>query len=119
MDTILGANKSSQEVIERYLRNGICLVVDGYDPAKLPAERLKAMGFTYVRLDSALHLKQETANAINLLRQDGFTLIGGNADNHDTLAWLAACGAVFTSGTITGIPVSEDELIQDSLTREK
>lgn len=119
MNTILGANKSSQEVIERYLRNGICLVVDGYDPAKLPAERLKAMGFTYVRLDPALYLKQETANAINLLRQDGFTLIGGNADNHDTLAWLAACGAVFTSGTLTGVPVSEDELIQDSLAREK
>ena len=119
MDTVLNANKSTTEVIERYLRNGICLVVEGYDPAKLPAEKLKAMGFTYLRLDPALYLKQETANTMNLLRQEGFTLVGGSADNHDVLAWLAACGVAYISGTLTGVPVSEDELILDSLAREK
>ena len=119
MDTVLGANKATTEVIERYLRNGICLVVDGYDPDKLSMEKLKAMGFTYVRLDPALYLKQATANAMNLLRQAGFTLVGGSADNHDTLAWLAACGVAYISGTLTGVPVSEDELILDSLAREK
>lgn len=119
METVLSANKTNLEVIERYLRNGICLVMDGYDPAKLPVEKLKTMGFTYVRLDPALYLKQETANVMNQLRTEGFTLVGGNADNHDTLAWLAACGAAFTSGTLTGVPMSEDELIQDSLAREK
>ncbi len=119
MDTILNAKKSTIEVIERYLRNGICLMVDGYDPAKLPSENLKTMGFTYLRLDPALHLKQETANTMNLLRRDGFTLIGGGADTHDALAWLAACGVAYMSGTLTGVPVSEDELIRDSLAREK
>lgn len=119
MDTILNANKSTTEVIERYLRNGIPLVVEGYDPAKLPMEKLKTMGFTYVRLDPALYLKQETANTMNLLRREGFTLVGGSADNHDILAWLAACGAAYISGTLTGVPVSEDELILDSLAREK
>ena len=77
------------------------------------------MGFTYARLDSALYLKQETANIMNRMRKEGFTLVGGGADNHDTLAWLAACGVSFISGTLTGVPVSEDELIQDSLAREK
>lgn len=119
MDTILGASKGNLEVIERYLRNGICLVVDGYDPEKLPVDKLKAMGFTYARLDPALYLKQETANIMNRMRKEGFTLVGGGADNHDTLAWLAACGVSFISGTLTGVPVSEDELIQDSLAREK
>lgn len=119
MDTVLTANKTTTEVIERYLRNGICLVVDGYDPAKLPAEKAKAMGFTYLRLDPALYLKQETANTMNLLRRDGFVLVGGGADNHDVLAWLAACGVVYMSGTLTGVPISEDELIRDALAREK
>ena len=119
MDTILGANKTNSEVIERYLRNGICLVVDGYDPGKLPVDKLKAMGFTYVRLDPALYLKQETANVMNQLRREGFTLVGGGADNHDVLAWLAACGVAYISGTLTGVPVSENELIQEALAREK
>ena len=119
MDVVLGANKATAEVLERYLRNGICLVVDGYDPAKLPMEKLKTMGFTYVRLAPELYMKQETANAMHLLRQEGFILIGGKADDHDTLAWLIACGVAYSSGTLTGVPVSEDELIRDSLAREK
>ena len=56
---------------------------------------------------------------MNLLRQQGFSLIGGGADTHDILGWLAACGVTYTSGTMTGIPVSEDELIRDCLAREK
>lgn len=118
LETILAANKGQTEIIERYLRNGIRLVVDGYDPAKLPAEKLKTMGFLYLRLDPALHLKQETANTINQLRQEGFTLLGCGADTHDALGWLAACGVAYMSGTMTGVPVSEDELIRDSLARE-
>lgn len=118
-DVILNANKTATEVIERYLRNGIKLVVDNYHPDKLPADKLKAMGFTYLRLAPELYLQQETANTMNLLRKDGFTLVGGGADNHDILGWLAACGVAFMSGTMTGIPVSEDELIRDSLARER
>ena len=118
-DTILQANKATMEIIERYLRNGIRLVVDNYHPDKLPADKLKAMGFTYVRLSPELHLLRETANRMTTLRKEGFTLIGGGADNHDILAWLVACGVTCASGTITGIPVSEDELIRDALAREK
>ena len=53
------------------------------------------------------------------LREQGFTLLGGGADTHDILGWLAACGVVCMSGTITGVPVGEDELIRDSLAREQ
>lgn len=118
-DLILNGSKATIEILERYLRNGIRLMIDNYDPEKLPPEQIKAMGFTCVRFDPALHLKQETANTMNLMRREGFTILGGNADTHDTLLWLAACGVSFMSGTMTGIPVSEDELIRDSLAREK
>ena len=118
-ETLLSANKTTTEIIERYLRNGIKLVVDNYHPDKIPAEQLKAMGFTYLRLAPELYLNQGTANTMNLLRQQGFSLIGGGADTHDILGWLVACGVAFTSGTMTGIPVSEDELIRDCLAREK
>lgn len=118
-ETVLNANKRTTELIERYLRNGIRLVVDNYYPEKLPAEKLKAMGFTYLRLAPELYLSQETANTMTQLRRDGFTLIGGSADTHDTVGWLAACGVAFMSGTITGVTVSEDELIRDSLLRER
>ena len=64
-------------------------------------------------------MKQETANTMNLLRQQGFILVGGNADTHDTVAWLAACGVSFMSGTISGVEVSEDDMIRDSLIRER
>lgn len=113
------ANKGTQEVLERYLRNGIRLLVDEYNPSQLPPERLKDLGFRELRLTPALYLKQETANAMETLRNDGFTLWGGHADTHDVLAWLQACGVVASGGTITGSCVNEDDLIRNSLMREQ
>ena len=113
------ANKATQEIIERYLRNGIALVVDDYYPDRLAPEKLREMGFTYLRVAPELYLRQETANTMTALRQQGFTLLGGGADTHDILGWLAACGVACMSGTITGVPVGEDELIRDSLAREQ
>ena len=118
-ETILNASKANIEIIERYLRNGIRLMVDDYHPDRLPADRLKAMGFTCLRLAPELYMKQETANTMYRLRQDGFTLLGSGADTHDIVGWLAACGVVCMSGTMSGIPVSEDELIRDSIARER
>ena len=118
-ETVLNANKTNTEIIERYLRNGIQLLVDGYHPDRLPPEKLKEMGFTCVRFAPELYMKQETANTMNRMRHDGFRLIGGSADTPDILGWLAACGTEFMGGTMTGIPVTEDELIRDSLAGEK
>lgn len=122
-DLVAEANKTTTELIERYMRNGIRLVLDGYDMAKhgekLSPETLKAMGFVYLRLDPKQHLKQETANFITRLRQDGFTFIGSGADTHDAMGWLVACGTAYMSGTLSGVMVSDDELIRDSLLRER
>lgn len=122
-ETVFNANKRTIELIERYLRNGIRLVLDGYDlekhGQKLNPNQLKGMGFTYIRLTPGQYLKQETANAIHMLQEEGFTILGGGVDNHDVLSWLTSCGVAYMSGTITGVAVTEDELIRDSLMRER
>lgn len=118
-ETIRTASKTNLEIIGRYLRNGVCLVVDDYDPETLPKEKLKEMGLTYLRLASRLYMKPETALAMTQLRRDGFVLLGGGVENHETLAWLENCKVAFMSGVLTGIPVSEDELIRDALARGK
>lgn len=122
-EMLANANKHTVDMVELYMRNGIRLMLDGYDPEKhgkaLPQDKLKAMGFVYIRLAPETYMKQETANCMNRLRQDGFVLIGGGADTHDIVAWLAAAGTVAMSGTISGVAVSEDELIRDSLLRER
>ena len=122
-DVVADANKRVTELIERYLRNGVRLVLDGYNPEKhgqkLTPTHIKGMGFQYVRLASELSLLPETANHIQALRQDGFTVLGGGADSHEILTWLANCGVAYMSGTVTGVPVNEDELIRDCLARER
>ena len=105
--------------MERYLRNGICLLADQYDPALVPMDKLKAMGFKYVRLSSALYGQAEAALTMTQLHQAGFVLLGGEVESHDTLDWLTKCHCAYASGPITGVAVSEDELIRDALTREK
>ena len=121
--TVCSATKKNLEQIERYLRNGVRLVLDGYDPAqygeKLNIEQLKALGFTHLRLAKEQYMKQETANLIAQLQKAGFTVLGGSADSHEVLSWLTNCGVAYSSGTITGVPVDEDELIRDCLIRER
>jgi len=122
-ELVFNANKRTLELIERYLRNGVRLVLDGYDPGKhgekLSANQLKGMGFLYLRLAPELYMKQETANSIMSLQQNGFTVLGCGADSHEILNWLTSCGVAYMSGTITGVTVNEDELIRDCLTRER
>lgn len=113
------ANKGTKELIHRYLRNGFRLLLDGYIPGEISVEELKELGFTHLRLAKELYLKRETADAMTVLRGQGFTLIGGWADSHDLLAWQVAAGSVWTSGILCGIPVSEDEMIRDCLARER
>ena len=46
-------------------------------------------------------------------------LLGGGADTHDLLAWQVACGMTAISGTLSGVMVTEDELIRDGLLAER
>ena len=118
-ELIAKTTKANIEIMERYTRNGICLLADAYDPALVPMEKLKEMGITHVRPAEKLYGTPELALVMTQMHQAGFTLLGGNVDSHETLAWLTDCHMAYASGTITGLPVSEDELIRDALAREK
>ena len=118
-ELIAKTTKTNIEIMERYTRNGMCLLADEYDPAQLPVEKLKSMGFTHVRPASRLYGTPELALAMTQLHQAGLTILGGNVESHETLAWLKDCHMAYCSGAITGLPVSEDEMIRDALTREK
>ena len=63
--------------------------------------------------------KNEVNTYISDLRKKGITVIGKNADTPEVLNWLNSCSVFCSSGTMTGIPVSEDEMILDSLAREQ
>lgn len=118
-ETLLKANKANREIMSRYLRNGIVLVLDNYHPEQMDYLQLMEMGFTHVRLAPELYLKQETAEKIKQLRDNGFTVLGAGADTYDLLAWQIACGVAATRGTLTGVPVGEEDMIRDCLLRER
>jgi EAL domain-containing protein (putative c-di-GMP-specific phosphodiesterase class I) len=111
--------KAVLETLQRYLRNGVCLVLDDYHPEEVPVQWLEELGFTHLRLAPETYVQQQTAKWIEDLQKRGFTILAKNADNHDALAWLAACGVTGMTGSLTGIAVTEDELIRDRLAREQ
>lgn len=118
-ETYLKLNKAQKELIGRYLRAGVAIVLDGYHPDKIELEELVKLGLRHVRIAPELYLQKETAELANRLSDHGFTLIGGGADSANLLAWQAACGFVAISGTVTGVPVTEEELIRDCLLAER
>lgn len=116
---LLSVNKAQIEVIKRYIRNGIRLVADNYHPSSIPSEWLIETGITAVRISSELYMQQDTANAISKLIKQGITVYANKADNPDVLSWLLSCGIKCVSGALTGIEISEDDMILDSLAREQ
>jgi len=119
-ELIRTANKTTLTVLERYIRNGVALVVDDYRPDEtLPPEKLLEMGLTRVRLATDLYRTAEGNVAANDLKLKGITLLGKGADTPEILKWLKQGGAFCSSGTMVGIPVNEDEMILDCLTREE
>lgn len=118
-EVYLNAGKTSMELIERYLRNGICLVLDDYHPENIPSEQLLAIGLTHVRLHIGEELSAKTAADIKKLRSQGFAVFATGADTPDLLSRQIACGVSAASGTMTGIPVDENNMIMDSLSREE
>lgn len=116
---LLGANKSTADVVKRYLSNGVQLILDEWDPAEFPLESVKEYGFRYVRPSSKLYMNEQFAALLLSLPASGVTVIAGGADDHDIMRWLAACGVTHMSGTLTGNTVNEDELIRECLVRER
>ena len=116
---VLQANKGVQEVIARYLRNGIVLVMDNFHPDAWEPEALKELGIRYLRLAPEALQKPETADSIQALRTWGFTILGGEVDSEAAKQWLFINGATALSGPITGNPITEDEMIRDSIVRQQ
>lgn len=112
--------KAVVATVEKYLRNGITLVLDNYHPDEtLSAEQVIAMGFKYVSLASDLYLTPEGAKTLLELKSKGLSVFGKNADTPETFTWLNTNGALCASGTMVGVSVSEDEMILDYLAKEE
>ena len=115
---VLQANKSTLETVSRYLRNGIDLVLDNFHPESWEPEKLKELGFKYLRLAPEACLKDETEDIVQVLRTWGFVIWGGNVDSVEMRKWLFDNGAECVSGPITGEQVMEDEMIRDAIVRQ-
>ncbi|MBR4767929.1 MAG: EAL domain-containing protein [Lachnospiraceae bacterium] len=118
-EMLMEAPKSLEETVSRYIRNGIVIVLDGFHPGKIEAERLKELGFVWLRLASDACLKQETANEAAHLAKEGFRFMGAEVDDENTLLWLRAAGTSMISGPITGKLSDEDEVVRDELFRNQ
>lgn len=115
----LSATKTRKELFTRYLRNGVALVLDNYHPDQIDYNELKEMGFKHLRLAPELYVQRETADLMQTLVENGFTLLGKGADSEDQLIWQLASGIVATCGTVTGVAVMEDEMIRSRLASER
>ena len=113
------ANKGTSEMLARYQRNGVHLLLDGWHPGVIPSERLKELGFRSLRLAPELLVKEETAAAVQLARGEGFRFFGGNADTEDTLLWQLREGVLCAGGTMSGVPEDEDAVIRTALLKER
>jgi EAL domain-containing protein (putative c-di-GMP-specific phosphodiesterase class I) len=119
-ETLKGANKTTLEIIERYIRNGIVLVPDGVEnDERFTPEKLKEMGVKTVVLNKALYKTMEGVVLINEFRKNGIKVFAKNADTAEVLKWLNSNHVYCYSGTMVGVPTSEDQMILDILAREE
>lgn len=116
---IIRANEELEEILKSYTDIGVTLMVDSWNPATLPLERVLDFGFTHVRLHPDLYLKREIADILTSLREQGVTVYAKDADTEDAIRWLAACGVNHFVSAATGPLVDEEALIRDSLLRER
>jgi EAL domain-containing protein (putative c-di-GMP-specific phosphodiesterase class I) len=115
----VNANPDVEKSLKDCAEMGIMLMVDSWDPDTLPLERVKELGFKYVRLHPDQYLKKEIADLLSSLPANGITAYAKDADTEDALRWLVACGVKHFVSVTTGYPVDEDSLIRDSLLRER
>jgi len=113
------ANKSTQEMIARYLRNDIPIVLDDFRPDSWEPEALKELGFKWLRLAPEVCMQPETEETIQVLKTWGFTILGGQVDSEEMRQWLFKNGAASISGPVTGGQLTEDELIRDGILRQQ
>ena len=116
--TVLEANKGQRDVIGRYLRNGVSLLLDDYHPESASPAQLKEWGFSHVRLAAEVSTQESYASDIRALQDRGITVFATVTDPAH-LGWLAASGVYAVCSALNGPMVEEDELIRESLLRER
>jgi hypothetical protein len=117
-ESLIDCSKGREDNLKRLLRYEVELVLDDYDPQKIPRDVLEDYGFTYVRLSPEACAKPENVEIIQNLLELNFKILGKNADSKQELNHQMKLGLTFTGGTYTGALVDEDTLIRDSLLRE-
>ena len=90
-ETVLNANKGVSEVIARYLKNGVTLVLDGYHPESISPAKLKEWGFSHVRLSPETSAQPLYASDIRALQDRNITVFASCTD-HRHLDWLVNSG---------------------------
>ena len=116
--TVLEANKGEAEVIARYLRNGVTLLLDDYHPESLSPAKLKEWGFSHVRLSAETSSQSVYASDIRALQDRDITVFASCADLQH-LQWLTDSGVYAVCSPLNGPLVEEEELIRESLLRER
>ncbi len=114
-----GANKGVQEVLARYLRNGIVLILDNFHPDIWDPEQLKETGIKYLRLATDVPMDSDMADTLEALKTWGFTLLGSGIDSQEKADWMFHCGVQWLSGPVTGSSISEDDVIREGIVRNK
>jgi EAL domain-containing protein (putative c-di-GMP-specific phosphodiesterase class I) len=112
------AGKGVADVIARYLRNGVTLLLDDYHPETLSPAKLKEWGFSHVRLSPEVSSQEIYASDIRALQDRGITVFAACTD-HQHLRWLTDGGVYAVCSALNGPLVDEDELIRESLLRER
>ena len=119
MNVLVEMDEQTEQFIVKLIDTGVSLNVDEYDPSVLSMETLTELGIYSVRFKSSLYLSTEIANVMTVMRNNGFRIIGGNANSDDIVTWLNSCGATFMSGTATGDLIDEESLIKDLIAKEQ
>lgn len=112
------ANKATLEVIGRYLRAGLVLMVDDFHPDRLEPETLKELGFKYLRLAPDACAQEDLADTVEALKTWGFTLLASQVETKAAQKQLFESGVAMLSGPVSGQPITEDEMIRDSIVRQ-
>ncbi len=119
MNVLVEMDEQTEQFIVKLIDTGVSLNVDEYDPSVLSMETLTELGIYSVRFKSSLYLSTEIANVMTVMRNNGFRIIGGDANSDDIVTWLNSCGATFMSGTATGDLIDEESLIKDLIAKEQ
>lgn len=114
---LLEGDEVLRENVRSYGNQGFSLVLDDFHPDSVPVDTLQELGIRWLRVTPELYKAPGSANTMKLLRQAGFRLMGRNVEDEDTLTWLTLCGVEMISGPITGVLMSEDDVIRDELAR--